>query len=151
MRIVLCAILTSMLFATTATVSFAAEYGWMDAFNATAQADPTGYKQKLADRFNIGQATITDVLHVAKNPADAYMLFRMGEMSSTSTEQVIKKYNAEKGKGWGALAKSMGIKPGSAEFHALKNGEDLYGSEGNSKDKNKDKGKNNSKEKSKKK
>ena len=144
-------IMTSLLLVTFATVSFAAEYGWMDVFNATAQADPTGYKQRLADRFNVGQATIGDVLHVAKNPADAYMLFRLGEVTSTPTDQVIKKYNAEKDKGWGALAKSMGIKPGSAEFHALKNGEDLYGSKGNGKDKNKGKGKNKSKGKGKKK
>ncbi len=69
------------------------------------------------------------------------MLFRMGEMSSTPTDQVIEKYNSEKDKGWGALAKSMGIKPGSAEFHALKNGEDLYGNTGSSKDKGKKKNK----------
>lgn len=150
MRKTLYTILASMLFVAVATISFAAEYGWMDAFNSTAQADPTGYKQRLADRFNVGQATISDVLHVAKNPADAYMLFRLGEMSATPTDQVLKKYNAEKDKGWGALAKSMGIKPGSAEFHALKNGEDLYGSKGSSKDKNEGKGKDNSKGKGKK-
>jgi hypothetical protein len=30
---------------------------------------------------------------------------------------------ANKGKGWGVIAKNLGIKPGSAEFHALKRGD----------------------------
>ena len=134
-------VLVSFLFVTTATVVLAADFGWMSGLNTSAQADPTGYRTRLADRFNVGQATVSDVLHVAKNPADAYMLFRLGEMSNKPTDQVIQKYNSEKDKGWGALAKSLGIKPGSPEFHALKNGNDLDGDKSKSKGKNKNKGK----------
>ena len=43
------------------------------------------------------------------------------------------------------LAKSLGIKPGSKEFHALKRGHDLYDSESKSKNKVKGKGKTKSK------
>lgn len=39
------------------------------------------------------------------------------------TEQVVKVYKANQGKGWVVIAKSMGIKPGSAEFYSLKNGD----------------------------
>jgi len=39
----------------------------------------------------------------------------------------------------GALAKSLGIKPGSKEFHALKRGDDLYAAKGKKKDKGKSK------------
>ena len=138
---VLFIVLMSLLFVTTATIVAAADFEWMGRLNATAEADPTGYRTRLSDRFNVGQATISDVLHVAQNPADAYMLLRLGEMSSKPTDQVIQKYNSEKGKGWGALAKSLGIKPGSKEFHALKNGDDL--------DSGKDKGKSKNKEKNK--
>jgi hypothetical protein len=31
-------------------------------------------------------------------------------------------YQASKGKGWGVIAKELGIKPGSPAFHALKEG-----------------------------
>ena len=54
-------------------------------------------------------------------------------------------YQAHKGKGWGVIAKELGIKPGSREFHALKNGDLVYGggpSEGGSKGKGKGKGHN---------
>jgi len=60
-------------------------------------------------------------------PGEAYMVLRLGEMSRHPTDYVLQQYRSGKGKGWGALAKSLGIKPGSAEFHALKNGHDLYG------------------------
>jgi len=39
---------------------------------------------------------------------------------------VLKQYKTSKGKGWGVVAQSLGIKPGSAEFQALKKGQDLY-------------------------
>jgi hypothetical protein len=32
-------------------------------------------------------------------------------------------YKQSKGKGWGVIAKELGIKPGSPEFHALKRGD----------------------------
>jgi hypothetical protein len=35
-------------------------------------------------------------------------------------ETVVEKYRVNKSKGWGVIAKEMGIKPGSPEFHAMK-------------------------------
>jgi hypothetical protein len=35
-------------------------------------------------------------------------------------ENVVETYSKNKGKGWGVIAKDMGIKPGSPEFHAMK-------------------------------
>jgi hypothetical protein len=68
------------------------------------------------------------VLSNFDNPADAYIVLRLGEMSGKPPSQIYRKYKQNKGKGWGALAKSLGIKPGSEEFHALKRGQDLHGS-----------------------
>ena len=90
---------------------------------------------------NIGKRGINAILGNVGNSADAYMVLRLGEMSGQPTEEVIKRYKSDKGKGWGVLAKSLGIKPGSQEFHALKSGDDLYGIKSNTKSKGKDKGK----------
>jgi hypothetical protein len=79
------------------------------------------------------------VLNNVEKPSDAYLVLRLGEMSKQPIENVIEKYKSDKGKGWGALAKSLGIKPGSKEFHALKRGHDLYDEK--PKVKSKDKGK----------
>ena len=73
------------------------------------------------------------------------MVFRLGEMSGKPIEDVITKYKSGKGKGWGSLAKSLGIKPGSAEFHSLKRGEDLYDPKPKADNKGKDKSKGKSK------
>lgn len=126
--------------------SYAGDFDWMKDFNIRAEADPSGFKARLATRFNIGDTQINTVMGISSSPADTYMIFRLGEMSGKPTDYVMGKYKSNKGKGWGNLAKSLGIKPGSKEFHALKNGSDLYSgtskSEGKNKNKNKGKGKN---------
>jgi hypothetical protein len=129
----------------SATVVVAGNFDWTRDLNVRADADPSGFRAQLSTRFKIGDAQVRVVLGNVNRPADAYMVFRLGEMSSMSTDYVLSKYRSGKSKGWGALAKSLGIKPGSREFHALKQGSDLYSYEGNrynhkhGKTKNKDK------------
>lgn len=104
----------------------AGDFDWMRDFNIRAEGDSSGFRAQLAARFKMGDAQITTVLGNVARPADAYMVFRLGEMSARPPEYVIEHYKSGKGKGWGVVAKSLGIKPGSKEFHALKNGHDLY-------------------------
>ena len=123
----------------------AGEYGWMKDMNIKAEADPSGFRARLATRFKINDIEVEAVLNNVNKPADAYMVLRMGEMSGHPTDFTLNKYKANQGKGWGAVAKSMGIKPGSSEFHALKQGQDLYPDGDNGKNKGKSKDKNKSK------
>jgi hypothetical protein len=51
----------------------AADFGWMPDFNIQAQADPSGFRARIATRFNIGDAQITTVLSNFPKPADAYV------------------------------------------------------------------------------
>jgi hypothetical protein len=119
------AILVSMMLFVAAPAATAADFDWIKDFNVMAQADPSGFRARLASRFKIGDAEISAVIGNVKSAADAYMVLRLGEMSGRPYERVLDKYKANQGKGWGVVAKSMGIKPGSAEFHALKRGHDL--------------------------
>jgi len=121
-------ILFISLWALLAVTSFAManDFGWTEDLNIQAQADPSGFRARLATRFNIGDVEVRAVLGNIGNPADAYIILRLGEMSGRPTSYVVDRYRQDKGKGWGALAKSLGIKPGSEEFHALKSGQDLY-------------------------
>ena len=136
-------ILMTLLFGSS--VAIAGDFDWIKDFNIQAQADPSGFRARLGARFSIGNVEINTVLSNVESPADAYMVLRLGEMSKEPTDYVIKEYGSSKGKGWGVVAKSLGIKPGSAEFHALKNGQDLYadkaGGGGDQKGKGKGKGK----------
>lgn len=121
------------------SIAVAGDFDWIPDFNIKAEADPSGFKAKLSARFQIGDAQINAVLSNFDKPADAYMVMRLSEMSNRPPEYVIKEYKAGKGKGWGALAKSLGIKPGSKEFHALKRGQDIYDGPGKGKGKGKGK------------
>jgi len=123
------------------SAAVAGDFDWIRNFNIQAEADPSGFRARLATRFQIGDAQINMVLDNVGNPSDAYMVFRLGEMSNQPTERVIEKYKSGKGHGWGAIAKSLGIKPGSKELHALKRGHDLYNEKPECKSKGKGKGK----------
>ena len=119
-------------FFAVSSAAIASDFDWTRNLNFQAQADPSGFKARLATRFKIGDLQVDAVLSNVDNPADAYLVLRLGEMSGRPTDYVVEKYRNNKGKGWGALAKSLGIKPGSEEFHALKQGQDLPG--GNNRD-----------------
>lgn len=119
----------------------AGDFDWIRNFNIQAEADPPGFRARLGTRFKIGDTQIKIVLSNVKNPADAYMVLRLGEMSNHPTESVIEEYKSGKGNGWGVLAKNLGIKFGSKEFHALKRGHDLYNEKPDGRSKGKGKGK----------
>jgi len=133
--------MVSMALLLVSSAAVAGDFDWARDFNIRAEADPSGFRARLAARFKIGDVQVTTVLSNVANPADAYMVLRLGEMSSRPPDYVLDRYKSGKGKGWGALAKSLGIKPGSPEFHALKRGNDLYNDHDGDRDKGKGKGK----------
>jgi len=125
----------------SAAVVLAGDFDWMRNFNIRAEADLSEFKARLAARFKIAGVQVEAVLGNCETPADAYAVCALGQMAGKPPEYVAEKYKSGKDKGWGALAKSLGIKPGSKEFHALKNGNDFYDDNDKGKSKGKGKGK----------
>ena len=123
------------------SAALAGDFDWLKDLNVKAEVDPSGFRAQLTARFKISNVEINTIISNVKQPADAYMVLRLGEMSHQPTDHVIKQYRSGKGQGWGVLAKSLGIKPGSKEFHALKRGHDLYYSSDISAGKSRGKGK----------
>ena len=117
--------MVSMMVLLISSVGAASDFSWMKDLNIRAEADPSGFRAQLEARFQIGPMQINAVLSNVEKPADAYMVLRLEEMSGRSPQYVLSKYKSERRKSWGVLAKSLGIKPGSREFHALKRGQDL--------------------------
>lgn len=124
----------------------AGSFGWLKDLDFEARADASGVRARIAARFQIGDAEVRAVIHDVGGHAHAYMVLRLAEMSHMPVDTVIRHYHASKGKGWGVLAKRLGINPGSREFHALKRGHDLPGGgkAKNGKKKSKGNGKGNS-------
>jgi hypothetical protein len=123
--------LVKILFAFLTILSFfsslaiAGDFDWFRDLSIQAEADPSGFRMRLGARFKIGDVEIDAVLSNVEKPADAYMVLRLAEMSRQPTDYVMTQYRSTGNKGWGVVAKNLGIKPGSKEFHALKNGHDL--------------------------
>lgn len=118
--------------------------GELDTFignlNVQARADLPGFKVKLSAQFGIPVAQVETVIASVQTPGDAYMVLRVGQVAAQPREVVLDEYRSHKGKGWGVIAKNLGIKPGSREFHELKKGFDGGSGKGPGKGKGKGKG-----------
>jgi hypothetical protein len=95
--------------------------------NVQARADLPGFSVKVSTQFGVPVPRVEAVLGMVATPADAFMVFQLGQMAHRPPETVVQTYQTHKGKGWGVIAKELGIKPGSREFHALKNGDLVFG------------------------
>src|SRR5512139_4081218 len=113
--------------------------GFINSLNVEAKADLGAFKVRLSTQFGVPVPRVEAVMASVATPGDAYMCFRVGQVASQPVEAVVKEYQAHKGQGWGVIAKNLGIKPGSKEFHALKEGD--LGGNNNSPGKSKGKGK----------
>jgi len=91
--------------------------------NVQARADLPGFSLKVSTQFGVPVPQVEAVLGMVATPADAFMVFQLGQMAHRPPETVVQTYQSHRGKGWGVIAKELGIKPGSKEFHALKNGD----------------------------
>ena len=110
--------------------------------NAQAKSDIKSFNTKLSTQFGVPVPRVDAILRAVASPADAFMVLQLGQMSNKQPEAVVQTYQANRDKGWGVIAKELGIKPGSPEFHALKRGDfALTGKAGNSSDQGPGKGK----------
>ena len=118
--------------------------GFLSNLSIQARADLPGFSATVSAQFGVPVPQVQAILTRVDTPADAFMVFQLGQMAHKPPETVLQTYRTHRGKGWGVIAKQLGIKPGSKEFHALKNGDLVYGTapgEGPSKGKGKGKGK----------
>ncbi|KAA0891580.1 hypothetical protein [Oryzomonas rubra] len=97
--------------------------GFLSNLNIQAKADMNGFTARLSTQFGVPGAQVSAVISTVKEPADAFMVYQLGQMTRQAPDAVVRTYQKNRGKGWGVIAKEMGIKPGSREFHALKRGD----------------------------
>lgn len=95
----------------------------LNELNANAKLDIKGFKAEMNVSFNCGNQAVDELMvKMNNNPADVFMLLQIAFQMKKSHDVILASYNRHRGKGgWGAVAKEMGIKPGSPEFHAMKN------------------------------
>lgn len=96
---------------------------FLSSVNIQARADMSGFSAKVSAQFGVPVAQVQAVVRTVSEPADAFMVFQLGQFANVPPDRVMEVYKPGRKKGWGAIAKELGIKPGSAEFHALKRGD----------------------------
>jgi hypothetical protein len=108
-------------------LNLGAQAGTLDEFlgnlNVRAQTDLHNFAYQVSSQFHVGQADVDLMLSNVKQPADAFMVYHLSQVCRRPPAEVLRTYQRRGGKGWGELAKELGIKPGSREFHALKDGD----------------------------
>lgn len=117
---------------------------WMDAqlgdMNVYARGDRNGFIDDVVVNFGAPRYVVTQyVVDRRWAPGDVYYACALAHQLRIPCLNVLRDYDKNHGQGWGVIAKRMGIKPGSAQFHALK------GTVGKSNGKFKAKGKGNNK------
>ncbi len=138
-------VIFSTTFAQTAFKSGSAQLDTdLNTINTSAKLDFGKFKTNISLSYNTSEKKINYMSTTVKmQPADIYMAFEISKITRKPIDDVIVVYKNNKSKGWGYMAKQLGIKPGSAEFHALK------GDASGKAKKNKGKGNGNGKNKSK--
>lgn len=122
-----------LLIAGVTTTSIYAQYNTGDTqLNASlikidddAKLNFSVFKSDLSVTYNVSERKIESwSVEFGMKAGDIYLALEIGKIAKKPIDEVIKVYQANKTKGWGVIAKQLGIKPGSPEFHALKNSTD---------------------------
>ena len=89
--------------------------------DADASVNFGGFRADISGSYDISENKIDYLaVKVGMTAGDIYMALEIGKITHKSIDHVVEVYQASQGKGWGVIAKELGIKPGSPEFHALK-------------------------------
>lgn len=123
----------------------------LNLINSRALADFGSFRGDLVRSYGVSNQKI-DHMRGNQNmaPGEIYFALEIAKLGRISIDNVLSIYERDKSKGWGYIAKEAGIKPGSAEFHRLKDNASSNKNKGNKKSKPANKGQGNGKNKGKK-
>lgn len=98
---------------------------WIDThltdINRYGRTDNNYFIDDVVSSFGAPRYFVRDLLVTRRwEPADVYYACALAHQLNRPCMDVVRDYGDDRGQGWGVIAQRMGIKPGSAEFHALK-------------------------------
>ena len=78
------------------------------------------FSSKVAHTWGTTEKNVLLGFSRGLNAYEVYLVIALARLSGRQPIAVITMYEQNRSKGWGALAKSLGIKPGSKRFKTLK-------------------------------
>ncbi|MGQ4660351.1 hypothetical protein [Lysobacter sp. F6437] len=100
---------------------------WIDTQLSDVNRYGSRYRQPFVDemvRYYGAPRDLVSTLLVERNwaPGDVYYACAIAQILGRPCRYVVDVWERDHGQGWGNVAKQLGIKPGSPEFHRLKRG-----------------------------
>lgn len=100
---------------------------WVDSQLDDVNRYGSRYREPFVDEmvryYGAPRALVTELLVTRRwAPGDVYYACAIAQTLGRPCRYVVDEWDRNHGKGWGAVARELGIKPGSAEFHRLKRG-----------------------------
>lgn len=111
--------------ALVAPLSAGVDFEWRLSLNNRYHADPYGYRYGLADRFRLPESRVIVILDSVREPADAYMIFRLAELSGRPYDYVLSVYRQNRYSSWVEIASLVGVIISSRDFDDLRHRHDL--------------------------
>ena len=111
--------------ALVAPLSAGVDFEWRLSLNNRYHADPYGYRYGLADRFRLPESRVIVILDSVREPADAYMIFRLAELSGRPYDYVLSVYRQNRYSTWVEIASLVGVIVSSNDFNELRHHHDL--------------------------
>jgi hypothetical protein len=109
------------------TISYSPRTGdiWIDTelgyMNDYGRGNRDYFVDDMVGNFGAPRYLVNDLLTTRHwDPGDVYYACALAYQMRRPCADVVRMREDNRGQGWGVIAKRMGIKPGSAEFHALK-------------------------------
>lgn len=103
----------------TGDVYLDSQLGYMNDYGRGGNRDY--FVDDVVNSFGAPRYLVNDLLNTRRwNPGDVYYACALAYQLRRPCGDVVKQYDQNRGQGWGVVAQRMGIKPGSAQFHALK-------------------------------
>ena len=96
---------------------------YLNSLDFNAHGNFGGFRAELGAHFGASAPQLDLLFRTVDRPGDAAICLWLSRQSRQSLDVVLNQYSSRKGLGWGHLAQSLGIKPGSPVFKALKAGE----------------------------
>jgi hypothetical protein len=110
----------------SAQISFNTGNAHLDAdlniINTQARTNLSSFRSDMTLSYNVSEKKLDYMsVNLGMVPGEIYLAFEISRIARVSLDELLTVYSKHKSNGWGVIAKQLGIKPGSAEFHQLKN------------------------------
>ncbi|MFZ5635890.1 MAG: hypothetical protein ACOY82_04820 [Pseudomonadota bacterium] len=99
---------------------------WVDVWLGDMNRYGSRYRDPFVDELvryhGAPRDLVVELLARRWAPGDIYFACALARLAGRPCRYVVDLWERDHGQGWGAMAKRLGIKPGSAQFHQLKRG-----------------------------